>query len=108
MYRLTRPIDVTVYRITGRQWIIDAPERFCEECDLTVHVVRRVVEGLEDVDARLTVRPWMLWFWKPLLRGGWHAPIVTVNGRILSQGVVPSDDKVRTAILAECAAGSIA
>ena len=25
-------------------------------------------------------------WWKPLARGGWHAPIVMVGGRIISQG----------------------
>jgi hypothetical protein len=93
-------IAVTVYRITGRQGPINIPHRFCEECDLTIHVVQQVIADLDEPHVAMTVRPWLLWFWKPLLRGGWHAPIVTVNHRIISQGVVPSPETVRSAILA--------
>ncbi|HUG17275.1 MAG TPA: hypothetical protein VMM78_19875 [Thermomicrobiales bacterium] len=91
-------VNVVVYRITGRQGFITIPHRYCEECDLTVRVARDVVSGLDDPGVSLTVRPWMLWFWKPLARGGWHAPILTVNGRVVSQGIVPSQDVVRQAI----------
>jgi hypothetical protein len=92
------PIDIVVYRITGRQGVIDIPHRYCEECDLTVEVARRVVDRLDDPAIRLNVRPWLLWFWRPLLRGGWHAPILTVNGRVVSQGVVPLPQTLLAAI----------
>ena len=98
MKETMQPVEVTVYRITGQQGIIKVPHRYCEECDLTVQLVQRVINELDNPGVTLTVRPWMLWFWKPLLRGGWHAPIVTVNGRIVSQGVVPTADAVRDAI----------
>ena len=29
---------------------------------------------------------WLSHWWKPLPKGGWHAPIVMVDGRIISQG----------------------
>jgi hypothetical protein len=91
-------VEIVVYRITGRQGFITIPERYCEECDLTVNVARRVVEELGDPNVRLTVRPWMLWFWRPIWRGGWHAPILTVNGRVVTQGVVPSPETLQAAI----------
>ncbi len=100
MNQAAQPVDVTVYRITGRQGIIEVPHRYCEECDLTVQLVQHVINDIGVGTARLTVRPWMLWFWRPILRGGWHAPIVTVNGRVVSQGVVPAADAIRQAILA--------
>lgn len=103
MYQKTQPVDVTVYRITGRQGIIDVPHRYCEECDLTVQLIQHVINEVGTDTVRLTVRPWMLWFWKPVFRGGWHAPIVTVNGRVVSQGVVPAADAIRQAIHAASA-----
>jgi hypothetical protein len=105
MKRPVQPVEVTVYRITGRQGIIEVPHRYCEECDLTVQLVQRVINEVGNPRVTLTVRPWMLWFWKPLLRGGWHAPIVTVNGRIISQGVVPAIDAVSEAIQAAAGMG---
>jgi len=91
-------VEIVVYRITGRQGFITIPERYCAECDLTVNVARGVVEELADPNLRLIVRPWMLWFWRPVWRGGWHAPILTVNGRVVTQGVVPSREAVLAAI----------
>lgn len=95
-----QPIEIVIYPITGRQGPITVPHRFCEECDLTIHAVRALLEELGDPDIHVTIRPWMLHWWRPLWRGGWHAPIVTVNGRVVSQGVVPSRATLLSAILA--------
>ncbi len=91
-------IEIVVYRITGRQGFITIPHRYCEECDLTVRVAGNLVAELGDPGVRLTVRPWLRWFWRPIWRGGWHAPIVTVNGRVVTQGIVPSRDRLLLAI----------
>lgn len=99
MNQTVKPVDVTVYRITGRQGLIDVPHRYCEECDLTVQVVQRTIDEAGTATARLTVRPWMLWFWRPIVRDGWHAPIVTVNGHVVSPGVVPAAETIRQSIL---------
>ena len=93
-----QPVQIVVYRITGRQGFINIPDRYCEECDLTVNLARQIVDELADPAIRLTVRPWLLWFWRPIWRGGWHAPIVTVNGRVVSQGVVPTRETLLAAI----------
>lgn len=91
-------IDIVVYRITGPQGPIDIPHRYCEECDLTVRLVQSVLEETGDRDIRLDVKPWMLYCWKPILRGGWHAPILTINGRVFSQGIVPNRESLRREI----------
>lgn len=93
------PVSVVVYRITGRQLFFTVPNRVCEECDLTVAIVRQAVEHVGVADARLTVKPWLNSLLEPLIRGGWHPPIVTVNGRVITQGIVPSKLAVEDAIL---------
>jgi len=30
---------------------------------------------------------WLSVWWQPLIKGGWHAPIVMVNNQVISQGV---------------------
>lgn len=97
-------IEIVVYRITGRQGIIDIPHRYCEECDLTIAVARQVLQQLDDRAVRLTVKPWMLYFWRPIWRGGWHAPILTINGKVYSQGVVPAFDGLLRAVERELSA----
>jgi hypothetical protein len=92
--------DITIYRITGKQGPLVIPHRFCEECDLTIAATRRVLDELANPSRRLMVRPWFLWWWRVLPRGGWHAPIVTVHGRVVSQGVVPTRARLLAAIQA--------
>jgi hypothetical protein len=99
-------LDLVVYRITGCQGIIDIPSRYCEECDLTVALAGRVVAELADPTVRLLVRPWFLHFWRPIWRGGWHAPIVTLNGRVVTQGVVPEREQLLRAIQAARSTGT--
>ena len=96
--RESASVEIVVYRITGRQGFIDIPHRYCEECDLTVRVASSLVAELDDPGVRLIVRPWLLWFWRPIWRGGWHAPILTVNGRVVTQGVVPARETLLSAI----------
>ena len=91
------PTTITVYPITGRQLFFRVPQSWCEECDLTIRLVRSVVDDLDgDFDVR--VKPWFNHLFDALRRGGWHAPVVTIDGRIFSQGVVPDEGKLREAI----------
>ncbi len=95
---------VTVYPITGRQfgWL-SIPHRFCEECDLTISLVRRVVAGLGRDGAQVVVKPWLRHAFDALRRGGWHAPVVTIDGELFSQGVVPDAEKLRLHLLVRAA-----
>ncbi len=63
-----------------------------------VQVTQGVLDELDDPAIRLDVKPWMLNFWKPILRGGWHAPILTIDGRVFSQGVIPQREALWEAI----------
>jgi hypothetical protein len=98
MSESTSTIKIVIYRITGQQGPIDVPHRYCEECDLTVQLTKGVLDELGDARVQLDVKPWMLYFWKPIWRGGWHAPIVTINGQIFSQGIVPDRTALKAAI----------
>ena len=87
---------VTVYPMTGRQLFFNVPHAICEECDLTIRLVQRVASDLPDVEVR--IKPWFNHLFDALRRGGWHPPVVTINGRITTQGVVPDEDRLRHAI----------
>lgn len=41
---------------------------------------------LQGIPTVLDMRDWLSEWWKPLLKGGWHAPIVMVEGGIIGQG----------------------
>jgi glutaredoxin len=79
-------INITVYRWAGAwgPFKVNIP---CGECTLTMDVIQDALDNeLAGIDVTLDVRDWLSEWWKPLLKGGWHAPIVLVNGRIVSQG----------------------
>jgi hypothetical protein len=83
-------ITVAIYPIAGRQLFFRIPGSFCRECDLTVRAVRQGLEELGDPpNIRVVIRPWLNYLPLVLLRGGWHPPVVTINGIRFSQGVVP-------------------
>jgi hypothetical protein len=57
--------------------------------------VHRVVEEVEDSDIRVEVKPWLRHAFDALRRGGWHPPVVSVDGKVFSQGVVPDAAALR-------------
>lgn len=89
-----RPVELTVYRVTGQQLFFRVPSAVCEECDLTVAVARSL--GTDVV--KVTVVPWLDHLPEVLFKGGWHPPVVTVNGALVTQGIVPAAETLEQAI----------
>lgn len=86
---------ITVYPISGPQiGPISIPHRICEECDLTIRAVRGVVDELGRADIEVEIKPWLRHMLDALRRGGWHAPVVTIDGKVYSQGVVPDREEL--------------
>ncbi|MBL1293914.1 MAG: hypothetical protein COB61_008580, partial [Thiotrichales bacterium] len=81
-------VNITVFRWAGAwgPFKVTIP---CGECSLTKDVIADTVENeLNGVDVEVEMRDWLSEWWKPLLKGGWHAPIVLVDGKLISQGAV--------------------
>ncbi len=79
-------VGVTVYRWAGAwgPFKVSIP---CGECSLTGDVIVDTFEHeLAGIPVKLEVLDWLSHWWKPLPRGGWHAPIVMVEERVISQG----------------------
>lgn len=91
-------VQVTVYVVTGRHGRVTIPESFCRECHM---FARRADAAAERVDATVDVRVVSWWTHLPwaLLRGGYHPPVLTVDGSRLCQGHdVPPVEEVVAAI----------
>ncbi len=79
-------VRVTLYRWAG-QWGPFKVKIPCGECSLTVDVIQDTFSReLEGIPVHLDTREWLSEWWRPLPAGGWHAPIVMVEGRLVSQG----------------------
>ncbi len=86
MQAATQPIQITIYRWAGRwgPFKVNIP---CGECALTADIVNDTIENeLAGIAVEVTTLDWLSNWWKPLFKGGWHAPIVLVDGEIVSQG----------------------
>jgi glutaredoxin len=83
---VSEPVRVTLFRWAGA-WGPFKVKIPCAECALTKDVLADTfATELAGVPVELDVREWLTEWWKPLRRGGWHAPIVMVDGRLVSQG----------------------
>jgi len=83
---MANPVNITVFRWAGAwgPFKVNIP---CGECSLTHDIIRDCIEtDLAGIEVELDLRDWLSEWWKPLPKGGWHAPIVLVNGKIISQG----------------------
>ena len=59
----------------------------CGECALTHDIIQDCIEtDLAEMEVELDLRDWLSEWWKPLPKGGWQAPIVLVDGKVISQG----------------------
>lgn len=79
-------ITITIYRWAGRwgPFKIKIP---CGECNLTETIVRDVIDkDLNTIPLRLVTKDWLPNWCIALRYGGWHAPIVMVNHKVVSQG----------------------
>ncbi len=79
-------IKVTLYKWAGAwgPFKVNIP---CGECSLTKDVIQDTFDTeLNGVKVELDEREWLSEWWRPLPKGGWHAPIVMVEGKIVSQG----------------------
>jgi len=79
-------VEIVLFRWAG-SW---GPFRIripCGECSLTSDVILdTLAHELSGVPVSLDIHDWLSEWWRPLLKGGWHAPVVLVDGRIVSQG----------------------
>ena len=82
----SEPVKITLYRWAG-QWGPFKVKIPCGECSLTVDVINdTIATELAGIPVELETLDWLSTWWKPLFKGGWHAPIVMVEGKIVSQG----------------------
>ncbi len=83
---MTKPITVTLYRWAGSfgPFKVNIP---CGECTLTKDILLDTFKNeLADVPIELEVKDWLSHWWEPLKYGAWHAPIVILEGKVISQG----------------------
>lgn len=91
------PVSLRLYKWAG-QWGPFKVKIPCGECALTEDVIEdTIATELANAEVDYTVKEWLTYWWEPLFAGGgWHAPIVLVNNKIIGQG-----DALNRGVLAE-------
>lgn len=83
---MSNPIKITLYR-WGGSWGPFKVNIPCGECTLTKDILKDTfATELSDVPIELEVKDWLSHWWEPLKLGAWHAPILVVEGKVVSQG----------------------
>ena len=79
-------VKITLFRWAGSwgPFKVNIP---CGECAMTEDVIHDVLNNeLAGVPVDLEIKDWLSFWWQPLVKGGWHAPIVMVENRVIFQG----------------------
>jgi hypothetical protein len=90
-------VKITVYRWAGKKWFLRI-EGECIECDLTVSQVRSLIARNPSLPIEMEIKPWLSYLWESLRRGGWHPPVVLVDGKLVRQGTVPTLAELQAAV----------
>ncbi len=85
----TNSVKITIYRWAGKKWFLRIDGE-CIECDLTVSQVRTMVARNRNWPIEWEIKPWLNHLWESLRRGGWHPPVVVVDGKLVRQGTIPT------------------
>ncbi|MEM7645649.1 MAG: glutaredoxin [Pseudomonadota bacterium] len=94
-------IKVQVYRWAGQfgPFKVKIP---CGDCTLTKDIIKDTLETeLAEIPTEVETKDWLSHWWEPLFKGGIHAPIVLVGGKIVSQGAALNRGLLTQAIIEE-------
>lgn len=93
-------VKIRLYRWAG-SWGPFKVKIPCGECSLTRDVLQDTfTKELAGVPVELETLDWLSVWWEPLKRGGWHAPIVMVEDKIISQGQALNRGLLTQAVIA--------
>ena len=82
-----KPAQLLLYRWAGK-WGPFKVKIPCGECTLTTDIVEDVLANeLKTARVKLTVRDWLSHMVKAFFQGAKHAPVLMLNGKVISQGV---------------------
>lgn len=81
-------VEIIQYKWAG-EWGPFKIKVECGECSVTEAVIQSVIDKeFPGEKISFKVVPWLDNWWKIIWKGGWHAPIITVNGKVIEQGKV--------------------
>lgn len=95
-------ITIDIYKWEGKFFPFEIKTK-CGECSLNTSIIKSVVEEMKNqgIEVLFNQYPWLDNWYKTILKGGYHPPIVMVNGRVLKQEKVLTKEELKDAIIKE-------
>lgn len=83
-----KTVNIIMYRWAGSKFGFTIKNE-CEECEINTGILEDIKQNeFLGKPVKIAIKPWLTFIWESLWYGGWHAPVVVVNGKLFSQGVV--------------------
>ncbi|MCH8741533.1 hypothetical protein IH779_01395 [Patescibacteria group bacterium] len=83
-----KPVQITMYFWGGSKFGIIIKSK-CKECEINSGILEDMKQKeFSGKPVTIEIKSWLTHIWDSLRRGGWHAPIILVNNRLFSQGVL--------------------
>ena len=96
-------IKITLYRWAG-SWGCFKIKIPCGECTLTKDILEDTFQNeLNGIPIELTIKDWLSSWWEPLKYGAYHAPIIIVENKVISQGEALNRGVLTQAVISEYA-----
>ncbi|PQJ89152.1 glutaredoxin [Aliivibrio sifiae] len=98
-----KPIKITLYRWAGSwgPFKVNIP---CGECTLTKDILQDTFNTeLAGIPIELEVKDWLSHWWEPLKLKTWHAPIIIVEDKVISEGEALNRGVLVQAVIAQVA-----
>ncbi|MCH8520201.1 MAG: hypothetical protein LAT82_05610 [Nanoarchaeota archaeon] len=100
---MNKEIEIIVYKWEGEFFPFKI-KTICGECSLSIRIIKSIIERVEQKDGikvKLIEKPWLNNWYKVLHKKGWHAPIILINNRLISQGDVIHQEQLLHEIYTE-------
>ena len=94
-----KKVTIELYTWEGKFWPFEI-KTVCSECTVNHSVIKRTIKELNsNVEIEFIQKPWLDNWFKVLLRGVWHAPIIFVNRKLLSQERTIKKEELKNEIM---------
>ena len=98
-----KPVKITLYRWAG-SWGPFKVNISCGECTLTKDILEDTFNTeLAGIPIELEVKDWLSHWWEPLKLKAWHAPIIIVEDKVISEGEALNRGVLVQAVIAQVA-----
>ena len=96
---IVQTATIIMYRWEGKKFGIEIKSE-CKECEMNTAILASMKQKeFTNKPVVIEIKPWLSNLWEALRHGGWHAPVILVNGKLFSQGVVVNRDKLSQSVL---------